>query len=352
VLHRLAVLIVLVLTVGACAEEPAAQPDGAATPDAAAEDAGPASAGEPEEEANAAGDGLTAVTTVFPLADMAQRIAPGADVTLLTAGGQDPHDLELSPTDRALLESADVVLYMGDIDFQPQVESAVRAATGEVVAVADITGSAALLDVDGHSHDERDGHAHDEDDAHPHEEDDSHADDEDAVDPHLWFDPAVMAEVAEEIGESFAAADEANAEAYRENAQSLHDELAGLDDELDQLLSDCTHQVAMVSHEAYAYLLEPRDLEQEGISGAGGHGQASPQRLAELTERIQEEDIPAVLAEPLEGRADAEALASEAGVPMLEIDPLEIGTEDLLATGYVDALRAQAQTFAEALGCG
>jgi zinc transport system substrate-binding protein len=352
VLNRLALVLSLLLLIAACAGEPAA--GDAAAPDAPADEAAVDDAGD-EQEIPAAepGGGLTAVTTVFPLADMAQQIAPEAEVTLLTSSGQDPHDLELSPGDRALLESADVVLYMGDIDFQPQVEQAVGDATGEVVDASAITGADSWLGFDGHTHDDDDahdddGHAHDDDDAHAHDDDDAHDDD---VDPHMWFDAGIMAEVAHEIGTAFAAASPDEAEAFRERAEALHDELLALDEELDEVLSDCEREVAIVSHEAYAYMLDPRGLEQEGISGAGGHGDASPQRLAELTQRIQEEDLPAVLAEPVEGRADAEALANEAGVDLLEIDPLEIGTDELFEQGYPDALREQAATFAEALEC-
>jgi zinc transport system substrate-binding protein len=288
-------------------------------------------------------------------------------VRLLTSSGQDPHDLELSPADRALIETADIVIYMGDIDFQPQVEAAVGDAAGEVVSVAEVVGAGNLRDFDGHSHDEDgdthedegedDGHGHGDDDGHGDEEDvraddDGHGDEPAAVDPHIWFDAAIMAEVAEAIGEALAAVDPDRAEEYGEAAGAVHDELVALDAELDELLGGCARDTAIVSHAAYAYLLEPRGLEQEGISGAGGHGDASPQRLATLHDRIRGEGIPAVLAEPLEGRADAEALAREAGVELLEIDPLEVGTDGLLAQGYADALRAQAEVFAEALECG
>jgi zinc transport system substrate-binding protein len=322
---------------------------------APAEDAAPTEDTTPDEVADdALGEGVTIVTSVFPLASIAQDIAPGAEVTLLTSSGQDPHDLELSPQDRALIESADVVLYMGDIDFQPQVESAVADATGEVVAVTDVAGPGALRDFDGHSHDGGDDHGDDDDDEHGHDDDDDGDDhgDDDGVDPHIWFDAAVMAEVAEEIGEAIAAIATEDGDAIRERAEAKHDDLLALDSEIDEILSDCTRDVAIVSHDAYSYLFEPRGLEQEGISGAGGHGDASPQRLAELTERIRDEGILAVLAEPLEGRADAEALANEAGVDLLEIDPLEIGSDALFAQGYAGALRQQAETFAEALECG
>jgi zinc transport system substrate-binding protein len=346
-LRLIALSVALLLTV-ACGDQPQAEPEETA----AGMDAPPEATAEPEA---ALGEGITVVTTVFPPTSMAQDIAPGADVRLLTSSGQDPHDLELSPADRALIETADVVIYMGDIDFQPQVEAAVGDAAGEVVSVAEVAGAGNLRDFEGHTHDEDDGG---EDDGHGHADEADHGDDDGhdeegaAVDPHIWFDAAIMAEVAEEIGEALAALDPDHAEGYREAAGAVHDDLVALDAELDELLDGCARDTAIVSHAAYAYLLAPRGLEQEGISGAGGHGDASPQRLAALSDRIREEGIPAVLAEPLEGRADAEALARESGVDLLEIDPLEVGTDDLLAQGYPDALRAQAQAFAEALECG
>lgn len=358
-LHRAAALITLGLVLAACG--------------------GGSGAGQPvpvggTEAGAASGEGITVVTTVFPLASMAEEIAPGADVRLLTSSGQDPHDLELSPGDRALLETADVVLYMGDLDFQPQVESAVADATGEVVAVSDVVGAGNLRaiedhDDDGHGHDDSDDDGHGPDDGHGHDDghddsddDDGHdadaeahdgddAHDDEGVDPHIWFDAGLMAEVAEGIGEALAAVDAGAAADYRADAGALGDELRALDEELDALFDDCARETALVSHEAYIYLLEPRGLEQEGISGAGGHGGASPQRLAELTDRVRDESIPAVLVEPLEGRADAESLANEAEVELIEIDPLEIGSPELLAVGYAEALRQQAQAFATALEC-
>ena len=124
-----------------------------------------------------------------------------------------------------------------------------------------------------------------------------------------------------------------------------------LHEELDVLLSDCRFDTAIVSHEAYAYLLEPRGLAQDGISGAGGQSEASPQRIAELSARIQEQGIPAVLAEPVHGRDDAEALASESGVELLTIDPLEIASDEDFERGYLELLREQGERFATALDC-
>jgi zinc transport system substrate-binding protein len=337
---RIRPVLVLGLTamlVGACGGQ---QPEARPTTPSVARPASPAE--EPQQpgaDGPVAGAGLTTVATIFPLAWMAEQIGPGAEVVFLGARGQDPHDLELSPGDRGTLETADVVLYPGAIGFQPQVERAVESSGGVVVSMAEAAGPGALRQLDDD---------HDDDDA------DDHADDDqtgEGVDPHVWFAPAAMARVAEAIGEAFARADPDAGQAYRSNAAALHDQLVDLDAEIDDLLSGCRLTTAIVSHEAYAYLLEPRGLQQEGISGAAGHGEASPGRLADLTERIRDERIPAVLAEPVEGRADAEALAAEAGVDLLDIEPLEVVTGEQHAIGYPTLLRQQAETFAAALDC-
>lgn len=313
-------LLVLVLAVPACGAEPSRS-----------------SARETAGSASGVGGSLAGVATVFPLAWIAEQVAPAADVAFLGARGQDPHDLELSPGDREAIETADVLVYMGELDFQPQVEQAVAGASGEVVSVADVAGAPRLLPFgeDDHAADDETDHA------------DEHA----AVDPHAWFDAGIMADVARQVGEAFAAADPDHTDEYAANAEAVAGELEALQAEVDELLDQCRFDTVIVSHDAYAYLLTPRGLRQEGISGAGGHGEASPHRLAELTERIREQGIPAIAAEPLEGRADAEVLAGESGAELVEIDPLEVADDEQLAAGYPEALREQAESFATALDC-
>ncbi|HUH06836.1 MAG TPA: zinc ABC transporter substrate-binding protein, partial [Egibacteraceae bacterium] len=51
---------------------------------------------------------LTAVATVFPLAWIAAEIGPAAKITQLGGRGIDPHDLELTPSEHALVGAADL----------------------------------------------------------------------------------------------------------------------------------------------------------------------------------------------------------------------------------------------------
>jgi zinc transport system substrate-binding protein len=286
-------------------------------------------------QSSADDDGLRVVATVYPLAWLAAEISPDAQITSLAARGQDPHDLELTPSQRGAFESADIVAYLGDIDFQPQVEAAVSSASGEVVSAADILGEDRLLRIDAHSH---------ADDA------DEPSDDQ-TIDPHLWFDASLMAEIAVGMGEAFATADPDNAAQYSGNAAAVAEDLVAAGEQVAGMLAGCEHDEIIVSHEAYAYLLAPHGLAQHGISGAGGHSEGSPTDIANLTAEIREEGIPAVLSEPVEGRTDAEAVAREAGVELIEIYSLDIVEDEQAEQGFPALLLEQAEAVAQAAQC-
>jgi zinc transport system substrate-binding protein len=306
----------------------------------AASDDGAAAVSEESE-----GGGLTVVAAAYPFAWLAGRIAPDAEVNLLNEGAQEAHDLDITPTQRAAIETADVVLFTGDIDYQPQVEQAVPAAQGQVVSAAAVAGESALLAAAEDEHE-------DEGEAHSEEEGEAHSGEVGGVDPHLWFDPSIMADVAVAAGEAFAAADPDNAETYEQNAEAVREQMETLGADLEATLGqDCSFDEAIVSHAAYGYLLTPFGKEQHSVSNVGAEGDASAGALAEIVTEIREEGFTHVLAEPVEGRAGAEAVVAETGVQMLEIVPLDAVTDEQADTGLPDLIRAQAAFFATALGC-
>lgn len=283
-----------------------------------------------------AGEDLDVVAAVYPFAWVAGRIAPGAEVNLLNEGAQEAHDLDLSPVQRAAIETADVVLYTGDIGYQPQVEEAVSSAGGEVVSATEVAGEAVLPAAGGEAH------AHEGEEPHEGE----------GVDPHLWFSPSIMADVAVAAGDAFAAADPDNAETYQQNAAELRDELVALGEDLEAAIGqDCRFDEAIVSHAAYGYLLQPFDKAQHAVTGVGAGSDASAGELAEIVGEIRAEGFTHVLAEPVEGRAGAEAVVAESGVEMLEILPLDAVSPEQAEVGLPDLVRAQADAFATALGC-
>lgn len=296
------------------------------------------------DSSRSGGDGISAVASVYPLAWMAEQVAPEADVTLLSAGGLEAHDLELTPDQRERIQTSDVVLFVGDIGYQPQVEEAVTSAEGIGVSLSDVAGPTRLLKQSDDPHG-------------PGSEGEEHGGGEgqhgDAVvDPHIWFDPKVMADAAVRTGKAFAAADPANAAKYQANAEALVAEFADLGRELDAILGgECAHGEAIVSHQAYGYLLEPHGIEQHGVTGINPEAGAASGELAELVEEIEAEGFTHVLSEPVEGREGAETVAREAGVELLEISPLDAVTDEQAEVGFIRLVRDQAGRFALALGC-
>lgn len=299
------------------------------------------------------GDRVAAVAAVYPLAWIAEEVAPEAEVTLLNAGGLEAHDLEITPSQRRGIETAEVVLFVGDIGYQPQVEAAIESAEGEVVSLAEVAGPDRLLEPVEDAHgDEHAGEAEESGEGDEADEADEHADEEAVVDPHIWFDPEVMAETALRTGEAFATSDPDNASTYRDNATALSEELADLQGEFKETLGgDCRHGEAIVSHQAYGYLLGPYGIEQHGVTGINPEAGASSAELAEIVEEIEREGFEHVLTEPVEGREGAETVAREAGVDLLEISPLDAVAPDQAETGFITLAREQAEQFATALGC-
>ncbi|MCI2264848.1 metal ABC transporter substrate-binding protein [Sediminivirga luteola] len=301
---------------------------------------------------------MHAVAAVYPLAWLAEQVAPEAEVELLNQGSQEAHDIQITPQQRAAVQTADVVLYLGEIDYQPQVEEAVAAAEGQVVSAAEVAGEDALLpaSADPHAHEEEAGtegeHGHEEESATEEHAEDEQGGGEAGVDPHMWFDPAIMADAADEVAEAFAAADPDSAETYRDNAAEVREDLTTLEEDLEATLGgQCRLDEAIVSHAAYGYLLQPHGKSQHALTNVGAEGDAPAAELGEIVGEIRAEGITHVLAEPVEGRDAAETVAREAGVELLEIVPLDAVTDEQAATGLPDLVREQADAFATALDC-
>ena len=161
-----------------------------------------------------------------------------------------------------------------------------------------------------------------------------------------------MARVAVATGNAFAEADPDNADAYQTSAAKVRDDLMALGEELDDILGrECLFEEAVVSHGAYGYLLDPYGKRQHPLTDVGAEADASAGELAEVVREIRDQGFRYVLAEPVEGRAGAEAVAQEAGVELLEVAPLDAVTEDQAERGLPALVVAQARRFSIALGC-
>jgi zinc transport system substrate-binding protein len=272
--------------------------------------------------------GLQVVASFYPLAEAAEKVGGDrVEVTNLTPAGVEPHDLEIDPDQVDRILDADVVLYLGE-DFQP----AVADIAGDVDGAVDLL---ATLDLDEASADDGDGH------------------DEGAVDPHFWLDPTLMSEAVGRIEEALADASPDDADTFAANAEAYADELTVLDDEMAAALDSCESDQIVTSHAAFHYLAERYGLTQVAVSGLSPEAEPDPDRLGELADLIEDENITTVFYETLVAPDVAETLAREADVDTAVLNPLEGLSDDEVEAGddYQSVMRANLAALTTALGC-
>jgi zinc transport system substrate-binding protein len=279
------------------------------------------------EDGDADSQALDVVASFYPLYEVALRVG-GNRVAAdnLTPAGAEPHDLELTPDAVDALEDADLILYLGE-GFQPAVHE-----------IAERRGNAALDLLAGRPVVEG-----------PSAEDPA----EEGPDPHVWLDPTMMADIAEEVADAFAALDPEGAETYRDHADRYEAEILALDREFEEGLADCERRTIVTSHAAFGYLASRYNLRQEAISGISPEAEPDPERLAELADLVEEEGVTVVFTESLVSPEVAETLAREVGVQTAVLNPIEGLSDEQIEGGdsYASIMRENLAALRGALSC-
>ncbi|WP_433440083.1 metal ABC transporter substrate-binding protein [Nonomuraea sp. CA-141351] len=265
----------------------------------------------------AAADGKPEVVAAFyPIQWLTEQVGGSdAHVTVLTAPGVEPHDLELGIQQVSELQKAALTVYIKGV--QPAVDDAVDADKSFDAATAVKT----LPSQGGEEH---------------------------AVsyDPHLWLDPSRLATVATKLGERLAGADPAHAQAYKDRATRTASTLGTLDQEFAKGLSACKTQTLVTSHEAFGYLADRYGLKQVGIT-LDPEQEPSPTRISEVAKLAKSEGVTTIFTESLVSPKVAEVLANEVGAKTAVLDPLESKPSG----DYLSAMRDNLKTLQTALGC-
>jgi zinc transport system substrate-binding protein len=253
------------------------------------------------------------VASFYPLAYLAQRIG-GDDVHVinLTKAGAEPHDLELRPSDVAVITDADLVLYLRG--FQPALDDA----------------------VDEHGDD--------------HALNALKSSDPNGDDPHVWLDPARYSAIAEAVTERLVTLAPDHESELRQRGEALRDELSTLDTEYRDGLAPCRDRTIVTAHEAFGYLAERYQLTQNAITGLDPESEPSPGRLAEITDYINDHNIHVLFTETLLDPSVAETIAETTGAATKVLDPIE-GIKKNSGETYFTVARSNLATLRASLEC-
>jgi zinc transport system substrate-binding protein len=268
------------------------------------------------------------VAAFYPVAYAAQRVGGRrVDVTNLTPAGAEPHDLELTPKQFDEILDAKVVFVMGH-RFQPAVEKAAQARDGTTVTLLD------HLAIHPGGKQVAEG-------------------DPDALDPHVWLDPALMQGIVRNVQHALTDADPRGRAAYERNARDFIAELQALDARYATGLSRCVRHLIVTSHEAFGYLARRYGLKQEGVAGLSPDAEPDAKRIAELADLVKKDHITVVFTETLVSPRIADTLAREAGVQAEALNPLEGLTDTEVAHGatYTTIMDDNLAKLRHALAC-
>ena len=263
---------------------------------------------------------------MYPLAFVAERlVGVAAKVVNLTPPGVEPHDLEVTPNQAAVIEDARVVLLIGQ-GLQPSVEDASSRRNSGVISVLDAIG------IDGTSkHDEEinstrtDPTRTDPTRTDPTRTNLSHPDNliDGLTDPHVWLDPKLMQSVVATIADALKTSFPDSTENITNRATKLNAELDKIDKAYRVGLAGCKGRMLVTSHAAFGRLAARYGLVEEAIVGLSPEAEPTADRLATLADLIKRNGITTIFAEVLGSKKIAESLARESGTFVAILDPLE-----------------------------
>ena len=275
---------------------------------------------------------------IAPVHSLVARVMDGVGTPdLIIQPGASPHEYSLRPSEAAALQNANLVFWIGP-DLTPWLTDTNKtlAPDAAVTALMEVDGTIKLEFREGalfeaHAHEDDDDHV---DEAHDdHDEEARHDDHDDeetgheghgqgAHDPHAWLSPQNAMTWLNVIAGQLSAADPDNAGAYFTNAAAGRTEMEALIGEVIATLDPVRDGQFLVFHDAYQYFEMDFDFPASGAISIGDASDPSPARIAKIRDRIAEQGIDCVLAEPQfnPGLVATVLDGTEAGTGML--DPL------------------------------
>lgn len=280
---------------------------------------------------------IEVVATTTILGDIARNVVgDGGRVEVLMPVGADPHDYQASSQQIAAIRTADLVVANGlhleegldDILESLEDDGANILEVASVVDVLAFGGGGAACDP---ATDHEDG----------------------ACDPHIWHDPALMADAARAIAAELARLD--GSTDWEVRADEYAAELAAADEQIRSILEaiPTDNRKVVTSHMAFGYFAARYNFNVVGVVIPGGSTLADPSSgdLAALIDKIKSENVRAIFAETTEPTELSDAVAAEVGfeVAVIELYTGSLGEPGSGADTLIGMLVTNAERIAAAL---
>ena len=286
-------------------------------------------------------DRLRVTASIFPLADAVRVIGgDGVEVDILIPPGASPHVFEPSPEIyRRFSETRLFVMVGAGLEFWAG--KLIEANAGEDLRILRAADGVELIQIAGHDHrpDEEHGDPPSGRAAAGHDL---------SGNPHVWLDPLLMDRLAERICRALCQLDPRRSREYSRNLARFREQLSGLHREIESATEGFEIREFVAFHPSWSYFARRYGLREAGIIQRSPGRDPTPRQIEEIIAAIRRYRIRAVFAEPQFSLTAARAIAEEAGVKVLTLDPL--GGPDLPGRdSYVALMRYNLAIMREAM---
>ena len=236
------------------------------------------------------GRALDVVATTTQVQDFVRVV--GGDRVRLTGilkPGLDPHDYEPSPADLTAIAHADVLVVNG-VGLEGWLDDTIRSA-GFKGLLVDTSRGVRLRTGEGGEHD-----------------------------PHIWQSPPNAKVMVANVEQGLERAAPASAAVFRANRAAYDAKLDALDASIARQLGSLANKRLVTNHDAFGYYIDRYGLQFEGavIPSFDTSAELSARQVQDLVARIKATGVRAVFSESTLPPKTAEAIASEAGVRVVE----------------------------------
>lgn len=302
--------------------------------------------GQPQTE-----DGrIKIVCTIFPQYDWTRQVLgeleDEAEVTLLMKNGSDLHSYQPTVWDMVAISEADLFFYIGGTsDFWVQ-DALANVKNPDQIALDLMEVLEGALKEEEHDHD----HEHEEHDHGDHETEGIE------YDEHIWLSLRNAEAACSAIARALAELDDAHADVYWKNAEAYNLRLAELDEEYIRVTSDAEKPVLLFGDRfPFRYLAEDYGLTcYAAFSGCSAETEASFETITSLAGKVDELNLPVVLAIDGSDQKIARTIADNTGTrdqEVLMLDSMQSVCEDEIEEGesYLAIMSRNLDVLREAL---
>lgn len=290
------------------------------------------------------------LTTVKPLGFIANAITDGVTETkVLLPTSASPHDYSLKPSDVEQLQSAQLVVWIGE-EMETFLEKSIEKLPKEkVLTLEDVPAIKELVEHSGeekedkhdHKHDHKHEHKHSHNHAHHDHSHDGHSHDEDW---HIWLSPKASEHIAEQIAERLSQQLPEQKAKIAENLANFKATLATKNSEIAKQLEPVKSKGYYTFHDAYGYFEEAYGLKSLGSFTINPTVAPGAKTLNAIKKSIAQKKVQCLFAEPQFTPKVIESLSKGTSAKVGQLDPLGAKIE-LSKNAYPEFLQSLADQF-------